>query len=182
VDLARRPEAPPTRYSVVTPLREPLRQLEASARRRLADLPFLLVDLQLGDERTWETLLRSPPASPTRNRRAPGEDARSFALARGVTVVAWHLVQMQPEHASLYLGISSRVAEMLRGANLLDLDSAASRVTGLLRPRWCDRPSVWMYLLRNANGARGSTRDETVYALQLAGADLSSEGRVAVSR
>jgi hypothetical protein len=172
VNFARRPGTPPPAYSIVTPLRERLRQLDACARRRLAELPFLLIDLRFTDELTWGRLLQSPTSSLDRKPRRTADEVRAIALARGVTVLAWHIVHSQPESASLHLGISEAVAMELRRADLLNLDHAAIRIAGACRPRWPDRPSAWLYLMKHAEHASDSMRNETVYALQLLGADM----------
>jgi hypothetical protein len=178
VDYARRPEPPPPSYSIVTPLRATLRFLDAHSRRRLADLPFLLVDLKFGDEYTWTRLLRTPAAPRSTPRSPPGRrsaaDVRALALARGVTVFAWHIVQGQPEDAAIHLGVTEPVAALLRGADLLDLDRAAIRVADQCGPRWSDRPAAWQYLLKHAAQPTASATQQTVYALQLLGGDLGA--------
>jgi hypothetical protein len=185
VDLARRPEPPPSSYSIVEPLRQRLRSLDAAARRRLAELPFLLVDLQLTDAILWQRLLQKA-SDKKKHRKRPSADAiQSLALARGATVLAWHIVHSHPDGALLHLGASDEVLELLRAADPLDLEQAAIQVSHYCRPRWSDRPSAWMYLLMQDERLNGSPRDVTVYALQLLGADATTtrdRGRVRLSR
>jgi hypothetical protein len=173
VDLARRPEVPPVAYSIVTPLRDRLRRLDAESRRRVAVLPFLLVDLCLTEEGLWETALHPRRHSVERRRRCP-EDSRAVALSRGVTLLAWHVVQSNAGGAAVHFGISPGVAALLRTADVLDLDTAAARVAPHCRPRWSDRPSAWLYLLTRSNAEPSPMRDQTVYGLQLIGSDLLS--------
>jgi hypothetical protein len=172
VDLARRPEAPPSGYSIVNPLREGLRGFDGVSRRRLAELPFLLVDLCLTDELIWEKALRPACHGVGRPRRRSADESRSIALARGVTLLAWHVAHSNSGSAAVHFGMSHGVAEMLRGADVLELDAAVLTLAPHCRPRWSDRPSAWLYLLTRSDSEQSPMRDETVYGLQLLGSDL----------
>jgi hypothetical protein len=174
VDYARRSEPPPPGYSIVEPLRQRLRWLDASARRRLAELPFLLIDVQLTDAFLWQQLLQKTPDKNKQKSRNLANSPQSVAIARGATVMAWHFVHAYPEDAQLHLGASERVVELLRGADPMDLENAAVQVSQTCRPRWSDRPSVWMYLLTEDERRSTSPRDVTVYALQLLGAEATT--------
>lgn len=171
VDLARRPEAPPVGYSIVTPVRERLRRLDAQSRRRLAEFPILLADLCLTDEMIWAQALR-PARSTFESRRRSPHESQSVALARGVTLLTWHVAHSNTSDGAVHFGMSHGVADLLRRADVLELDNAATRLAHHCRPRWHDRPSVWLYLLTRSDTAPAPTRDQTVYALQLLGSDL----------
>jgi hypothetical protein len=172
VDLARRSDAPPVGYSIVNPLRPRLRFFDAPSRRRLAELPFLLVDLALTDDAIWDEALRPVRPRVERSRRRSADEARSIALARGVTLLAWHVVHSNMGGAALHFGMSQGVADRLRRADVLELDAAATRLAPLCRPRWGDRPSAWSYLITRSDAEPSAMRDETVYGLQLLGSEL----------
>lgn len=172
VDLARRPEPPPVGYSIVNPLRPRLRFFDAPSRRRLAELPFLLVDLSLTDDAIWDKALQPVRHRRERPRRRSTDEARSMVLSRGVTLLAWHVVHANVCDAAVHFGMSQAVADRLRKADVLELDAAAIRLAPLCRPRWSDRPSAWSYLLTRSDAEPSPTRDETVYGLQLLGSEL----------
>lgn len=172
VDLARRPEPPPVGYSIVNPLRQRLRFFDAPSRRRLAELPFLLVDLSLTDDVIWDKALHPARHVVERSRRRSADEARSMMLARGVTLLAWHVVHSNMGVAAVHFGMSQGVADRLRKADVLELDAAAIRLAPLCRPRWSDRPSAWLYLLTRSDAEPSPMRDETVYGLQLLGSEL----------
>lgn len=172
VDLARRPDAPPGGYSIVAPLRAHFRSLDAPARRRLADLPFLLVDLRLADATIWASALRAAQRGVERRRRRTTHEECTVALARGTTLLAWHVVHSNAVGAAVHLGMSERVVELLRTADVLGLDAAAASLAPHCRPRWSDRPSAWAYLIAKSGSEASPGRDQTVYGLQLLGADL----------
>jgi hypothetical protein len=172
VDLARRPQAPPIGYSIVNPLRQRLRMIDAPSRRRLAELPFLLVDLSLTDDAIWDKALHPVRHGVERPRRRSADEARSMVLARGVTLLAWHVVNANMGGAAVHFGMSQGVADLLRKADVLELDSAGTRLAPHCRPRWSDRPSAWSYLLTRSHAELSPMRDETVYGLQLLGSEL----------
>jgi len=172
VDLARRTEPPPVGYTIVNPLRQRLRHFDAPSRRRLTELPFLLVDLSLADDVIWEKALHPVRNVVDRPRRRSADEARSITMARGVTLLAWHVVHSNMGGAAIQFGMSQGVSELLLKADVLELDSAATRLAPLCRPRWSDRPSAWLYLLTRSDAGPTVTRDETVYGLQLLGSEL----------
>jgi hypothetical protein len=173
VSLARRTEAPPMPFAIITPLRGIFRQIDASSRRRLAELPFLLIDLNFGDDEHWERLLQSRTISSGKEGRRPTRRVISISLARSVIVLAWHVAQSQPERALVHFGLSEKTVHLFNTVDLLHLDRAATHACQFARPRWADRPSAWMYLLRQIQSENASPRGETIYGIQLLGADVA---------
>lgn len=174
VQLAARPatESPPV--ALVQGIRAELRTLDPAARRRAAQCPFLLVDLEFRDPEWWQHAKRHACTHATSSQRR-GNLPRKVALplARATLVLAWHTVRSDPEASRVSLGLAPRVTQAISLLSLDEIDRLAERQFHRLRPRWHDRPGAWRALLRAARGTEESAiRDFRLHGIQLLGSEL----------
>ena len=166
-------------FFLVKPLREVLREMTPETRARAARRAFLLVDLEFADADWWRRAknypTRSEPLSPDRG-TFPRPSA--LQLARSTLTLAWHSVRADRDAAGVMLGMTPAVSSLIASLSLTEIDPIVERRFRHVRPRWDDRPSVWLQLLRaSQNESIRQERDFNVRGLQLiAGALMSSQG------
>jgi len=139
-----RPETSP----LVTELREVLLQMTPETRARAARRTFLLVDMELGNTNLWRRF-KSHPARVEAALIGRGTFARAAAiqLAREILILAWYGVRTDRPGANLLLGMSAAVSDIIAGLSLADINRIAERQFRHVRPRWEDRPDLWLKLL-----------------------------------
>lgn len=152
---------------------ELLLALDGPALRRAASCAVLLVDAGLADSFQWSDAIRGAVRD-----RADREPAAFFttegamSLMRLVMTHAWHLARSEPAAARLLLGISGANATVIGACTLGRLIQLAESRTEWLRPRWENRPRIWLDLLRTAqHGGSGAVERMRVRVLQLLAAD-----------
>jgi hypothetical protein len=139
-----RPEMSP----LVRELREVLLQMTPETRARAVRRTFLLVDMELGNTDLWRRL-KSHPArvQPALRGRGTFPRAAAIQLARAILILAWYGVRTDRYGANLLLGMSAAVSDIIAGLSLADIDRIAERQFCYVRPRWEDRPDLWLKLL-----------------------------------
>jgi hypothetical protein len=133
------------------------RGLAPEGRRRMADCPFLLLDLGLAQPRLWAeggcqlTAGLEGVAEPiaVERRLDPG-------LLHRALLYAWHLTRTHRQAARLALGMGGVVADALAARRLASLEQLAALQPSWIRPRWSDRPLLWQGWLSAAAFDRGS--------------------------
>jgi hypothetical protein len=140
--------ARPDMSSLVTELREVLLQMTPETRARAARRTFLLVDMELGNAGLWRRF-KSHPARVefALNGRGTFPRAAAIQLARAILILAWYGVRADRYGANLLLGMSAAVSDIIAGLSLADIDRIAERQFCCVRPRWEDRPDLWLKLL-----------------------------------
>lgn len=133
---------------LVTELREVLLQMTPETRARAAHRTFLLVDMELGNTDLWRRF-KSHPARVDRALNGRGTFSRAAAveLARETLILAWYGVRADRHGANLLLGMSAAVSDIIAGLSLADINRIAERQFRYVRPRWEDRPDLWLNLL-----------------------------------
>ena len=138
-----------------------------------ASCAVLLVDAGLADSFQWSDAIRGAVRD-----RADREPAAFFttegamSLMRLVMTHAWHLARSEPAAARLLLGISGANVTVIGACTLGRLIQLAESRTEWLRPRWENRPRIWLDLLRTAqHGGSGAVERMRVRVLQLLAAD-----------
>lgn len=156
-------------------LGEVLLDLNAAQRQQVAHSSFLLADVNFHDANWWHAVSRRPgKASKDNSPCANGFPRRAAAhLAHSTLVLAWHFARTEPQTLGIFLGIPSDTADIISDLPLQTLERVAERQCNCLRPRWENRPLLWLELLMSAQQA-----DETaatkfkLHALQVAASDL----------
>jgi len=132
-------------------IRDLLRQAPPEARKRAAARAYTLIDLDFRNLPWWEAVRRSPEKQFTGHAGRKGLPKRSAVpLARTLLTATREAIRADTEIARLLFGIDSRVAEVLSGLQVADMDRIAAHQCSHLAFRWLDRPAVWRSLLLSA--------------------------------
>lgn len=174
IQMAARAHTEVAPFALVHQIRDELRTLDLAARRRAAQCPFLLVDLDFRNQAWWQEAKRHAARSGTSAQQRIALPRRSvLPLARATLVLAWHTVRTDPEAARISLGLSPAVAAAIAALSIDEVDRLAERHFHRLRPRWHDRATTWRTLLRAARGGdAGAVRDFRLHGIQLLGSEL----------
>ncbi len=153
----------PALLSALAPL---WRALDATAQRRLAACPYLLIDAGFGEPARWERLL---PAAVCDAPAMPGYFAtpEGVALVRRTLLFAWHLARSNRLGARVLLGMGPTAAERIADSRLQDLEGLAERGCSWVAPRWAQQPQVWRALLEAVPGPPERLREVQLRGLQL---------------
>jgi hypothetical protein len=150
------------------------RALGEAARARLAQCPFLLVDVGFSRPRLWSGLAGTGvhEAPPPLQAGSP-HCLLPTPLLRRVLLYAWHLARANPSGARIALGMSDVCLRVVAASRFADLEALAERRPAWIRVRWADRPEIWRAWLSAA--AQESTADFErlqLWGLQMLAADL----------
>jgi len=152
------------------------RTLDASARRRAAACPYLLVDAGFADPHRWRWIGGHHVSD-----RESLPDASFFTVPRAVAVArlvftyAWYLARTQNAAARLVLGMPGHCTSVIGGCTLRQIHELAERHSGWLKPRWPTRVKVWRELLLAAASGEGIALERArMHGLQLLAAELRS--------
>jgi len=158
-------------------LAELWRSLDARARRRAAECPFLLVDAGFADARRWRfpnghgvsegpVVVEGPPFF-----TAPGAND----VIRRVLQFARELARTNNVAARMWLAMPPHCTQLLAGYTLRDIDTAAARHPAWLRPRWPRHVHVWREFLSAArSGDVGAIESARMHGIQLLAGELQS--------
>jgi hypothetical protein len=158
-------------------LTELWRALDARARRRAAECPFLLVDAGFADAGRWRfpnghgvsegpTVIEGPPFF-----TAPG----ASDVIRRVLQFARELARTNNVAARLWLAMPAHCTQLLAGYTLRDIDTAAARHPAWLRPRWPRHVNIWREFLTAAgSGDAAAIETARMHGIQLLAGELHS--------
>lgn len=153
------------------------RELDKDMRRRAAQVPVLLLDIQFRRDDFWQwarTHRAGDWNTPLPCRPLPARFATE--LTRKTLMLAWYTARTDISAAGLLLGMSQSVATTIAGFGLHDIDFIAARHGKFLRPRWENIPLFWRMLLTAARDGDDETLcDVHLHALQLLGSELFQE-------
>ena len=153
------------------------RGLDATARRRAAACPYLLLDVGFAERERWRAPAQvSEPARATATAffTVPGAvDALRLSLTLG-----WHLARTQVMAARLLLGMPPACVASIAALTLGQVHGLAERHPEWLRLRWPSRPELWRELLRAAGAGEARALERArLYGLTL----LAAEARAAAA-
>jgi hypothetical protein len=150
------------------------RGLDAAARKRAAQTPYLLLDVHFQSEDWWHWA-----KNPRRGQRRSVVSHSSFPpkaadeLMRETLMLAWGVVAIDCGAASLLLGMAPGVCAMLAELGPQDVERIAARHSRHLRSRWEDLPLFWSNLLHAARaGDEDSLYELHLHGVQLLGSEL----------
>ncbi len=142
--------APPgAQPRLVTLLRADWSRLDASAQRRLAACPYLLLDAGFTQHERWEPM-PSAGVQDAAPEAAVFTGRSGIALVRRTLLLAWHLARSNRLMARVALGMTARAAERIAACRLRDLEALAELPPAWIAPRWEQQPNVWQQLLAAA--------------------------------
>ena len=159
---------------IVTHHRNVWRGLNATARKRAAQTPFLLVDVHFQDTDWWR-VARDP--RPSRRRKAVLATAFTGKIAgelmRETLMLAWNTVTVDRGAAGILLGMTPGVSGIIAELGPHEVERIAARNSEHLQPRWGDFPAFWGKLLVAASEADERALHETrLHGVQLIGSEL----------
>lgn len=139
------PEIP---WSLVTANRDLWIRLDASARKRLAQFPFVIVDVCFKDEAWWRTVAQAQPAAP-RTHTAPGTmpSTRHDHLVLETLMFAWQAAREDRYIAQMVFAMTPQVADRIAALTMQQVRTIAVEGSRYLRIRWDNEPQFWRELL-----------------------------------
>jgi hypothetical protein len=163
---------------LVAVLRELWCSLDASAQRRLALCPYLLLDGGFSAPERWQRasagglgVMDGAGAGGYFSSRA------GVALLRRTFVLAWHLARSNALAARILLGMSPECAERIAACPLAELEALAELGPVWVAPRWELQPHVWRQMLQAALADRAAgLRSVQLRGLQLLASDGEQRG------
>ena len=158
------------------------RSLDARARRRAAECPYLLVDAGFADARRWRFLNGHAVSEPGSGAESDGPP---FFTAPGANDVIRRVLQFARElartsrvAARLWMAMPPHCTQLLAGYTLRETDMAAARHPAWLRPRWSRQVAVWReFLLAARSGDAEAIELARMHGIQL----LAGEVQLAVT-
>ena len=146
-------------------------ELEADARHRASQCPFVLADLQFGNGDWWKDARSGQRSDRGARGGAIFPWIISMEMARGVLTVAWYTAREDICLAVLLIGMSAEVAEIVANFSLHELWRFADRHHDCVRPRHENQHAFWGRLLGAAtHGDRASLKDLHRHAFLLSDA------------
>jgi hypothetical protein len=148
--------------------------LNVAARKRAAQMSFLLMDVHFQEIQWW----RGAQSSRASQREPlPPETAFKGKLAaelmRETLMLAWSTVMMDQRVACLLFGMAPAVSQMIADLGPRDVERIAARYRSHLRPRWHDFPEYWNNLLIAARDDDESALEECrLHGLLMIGGEL----------
>lgn len=160
--------------AIVNQHRSLWRGLSATARKRAARTPFLLMDLHFQDADWWRAA--SDPR-PSRRRKVALHAAFTGKIAgelmRETLMLAWSTVAFHRGAASIMLGMAPAVASIIAALGPQDVERISARHSAHLQPRWEDFPAFWGKLLTAArDGDEDALHEIHLHGMQLIGSEL----------
>ncbi|MDQ2652721.1 MAG: flagellar transcriptional regulator FlhD [Chloroflexota bacterium] len=141
----------PTSLEVVTRHADLWRQLDLSARRKAAQIPVLLLDLNFQNEAWWQGVIRTSKALLTDQRvQAHRADCWLPEFTRETLMIVWPTVREDRVVASLLFGMSDSVAELIGSLTPQQLDHVSLHYSHEMRLRWAQSHAFWRGLLVSA--------------------------------
>ena len=144
--------------------------LDASARRRIARCPCLLLDAGFVSAARWAAVHERR----VHDRERPPPEVAFFTVPRTVPVMrlvltyAWFLARTQSVAARLLLGMSGQCVRLIGACTLREVTLLAEGQPQWLKPRWPEQSSVWRELLTTA----GSGEPQALERLRMRGVQL----------
>lgn len=132
------------------------RMLDAPARHRAADCPYLLLDAGFADPARWRAGAQEEVGDSAAIAYGAFFTVEGAAqMAQLVFTCAWHLARSEPADARLLLGMLPASAALISAFTLRQIQALAERRLAWLRPRWPARIEVWRDLLIAAASGEG---------------------------
>jgi hypothetical protein len=155
--------------------------LDAGARRRAAECPYLLVDAGFADARRW----RFPGGHAVSESVANVVEGAPFFTAPGSSDVIRRVLQFARElartnsvAARLWLAMPAHCTQLLAGYTLREIDTAAARHPAWLRPRWSRHVPIWReFLIAARSGDMAAIESARMHGIQLLAGDFQLAAR-----
>jgi hypothetical protein len=126
------------------------RDLSTDSRRRLAALPFVIVDVRFTDELWWRALGKSPASVSIAGHPLPRE--RCAELLLETLMFAWQAAREDSRIAQMIFAMTRPVARIIATLAMREISALAQEQTSCLRIRWSENTLFWRELLDSARG------------------------------
>ena len=168
----------PTGHPLVADLRDLWMALDASARRRASNCPYLLVDSGFVHVQRWAWVRGHHVRDEERTTQTKFFNSqKAVAVGRLVLTYAWHLARSQNTAARLLLGMSGQCAELIAACSINQIHELAEAHPEWLQPRWPGHLRVWRELLTTAiSGESPELEQARTRGLQLLAAEVRLGG------
>lgn len=168
----------PTSPEVVTRNADLWRLLDPSSRRRAAQIPVLLLDLNFQDDVWWQGVVHEADARvPDQRLLNPKADHWSPEFTREALMLAWPTVREDRVAASLLFGMSEPVADIIGSLTPRQLDHVSLHRSHEMRLRWAQSQRFWRGLLVSAQSGDSAALSEMhLFGLQLLGGERMRAG------
>ncbi|MEJ0098420.1 MAG: hypothetical protein WDO12_01190 [Pseudomonadota bacterium] len=134
-------------WPIVESNRDLWRRLDSNARRRLAALPFAIIDMRFWDETWWRAVSREHSASITGAEVQSAVLGQFECLALETLMFAWQVAREDRHVAQLVLAMAPSVADLIASFTMHQIRITAIRGAGILCVRWDDDVRFWRDLL-----------------------------------
>ena len=124
--------------------------LRFESRRRLAALPFVLVDVCFRDEQWWRGRGKLP--SPTEFREGGLRSDHCQDLLLETLMFAWQVAREDNHVAQIIFAMTRPVARIIAALTIRDIRALATAQTCSLRIRWGENALFWRELLERVRG------------------------------
>lgn len=122
--------------------------LNATARKRAAQTPFLLMDVHFQEIQWWRGAQSARALQrPSLILETVFKGKLAAELMRETLMLAWNTVTMDRRIACLLFGMAPAVSRVIAEFGPQDVERIAARYRSHLRPRWHDFPTYWNNLL-----------------------------------
>jgi hypothetical protein len=139
------PEIP---WSLVASNRDLWIRLDASARKRLAVFPFVIVDVRFQDEAWWRSRDQERPAAPRAHAASSAVPSTRYDyLALETLMFAWQVAREDGHVAQIVFAMTPAVADCIAALTMQQVRTIAIEGSRFLRIRWDDEPQFWRELL-----------------------------------
>ena len=161
--------------------------MEARARFRASRCPFILADLEFGSVDWWQRAQSGQRSDCMDLGGGVFPWVVGMEVARDALTVAWYTARVDICLATLLIGMSGEIAEIVAKLSLHQLWQVADQQHQRLRPRWENRNAFWGRLLSAAvRDDRETLHDLHRHAFLLADAEYglraSAHGRAGAAR
>lgn len=143
------------------------RELQLSARLRIARMPFLLSDLHFHDVDWWASWVQKREGIVCSAFDIKSADTPATEMTRHVLITAWHLAQLR-QFTVFPVGISAAVASCLAMLVPHEIEHIAVVAHSDLKLRWAQCPHFWTALFAAAcDESEGRLAELQIHALRL---------------
>jgi hypothetical protein len=157
----------------------PLLSASTAVKRRATQQRLPLAEMEFRNDAWWQAVKSDPQRTwQTSEHIFDAPKRAALRLARTTLILAWQSLNADRDVARVLFGMSTSVADTIAAMRFNEIELVAEHQCRHVRPRWEDRPWLWVKLIEaaSANDPR-AMREFHIHALQLlAGESLPRSG------
>jgi len=149
------------------------RSLDADARWRAAQMPFLFLDLRFQDTEWWQGILASDDLGAADTSDPGYERTWQSQLTGQVLMLAWAAARADALSASLLFGMAQPVVEIVGALSPKEVERLGRLVCPAMSLRFCESGHFWRRLVMTARrNDMAGLREVHLYGLRLLGGEM----------